>query len=967
MNKITLYLYFILLFSSTVMLSQHPVFEHLTEKDGLPDIEFYGALEDNEGFIWLAADKGLFRYDGKDFKNYTHPEKRGLSVFGLKLDSKGRIWCNNISGQYFFIENDQLNLFTDIEEYARGQLASFLFYKNSLIASNLGYIAKIDVETKEKKIFRDSIDVVTSVFKSNDSLFFLSKDYFKHSITGNKFINKLPLGNNISIEGETNYFTHKNKEFVYSFNYQADGVNVERPSILMKHGNAFKKIVLPNILRGNTIIKSFYDAGNEFWFGTNKGVIICEYKKGEFLYKKTNFKGKYITSFLKDRYNNYWYTTLRNGVFIVPNSYLNKYELEEYRQNISAMDKVGENTILFGATNGNIGVIDIKQRKFKNFDLEDKEKVFAIIGLSDELALISFGTYCYIFNIKTEVCRKIFINGNVKDFSLIDKDKVVMAAYSSAAIVSVNTQEEIKRIGFKRSYSTYYSKKSKKIYVGYVYGVNEYDSKFKSKPITYKNRPIFAVDIDETNNGVVWFSTFKDGIIGLKEDGTMINYRKKNGLLSNLTSVIKSDGDFLWVSTNKGVQVLNTITGKFRNLTKRHGLNSFNISDISIFDETVFLSSNKGVFQVDKEKVFTNSILLDFYFTKILVEDKSVSIEKSYKLESNTKKIEFNFHTNGFLAEDNIEYKYRLLGASKEWNSVSKGINQVTFNNLAAGTYAFQIKAVQINGKEETAIKTIELNIKPPFYKEWWFVLSVITSLFVVIWFRFNARLKTLKRNQEETLDKERMQKQLVSSKLESLQSQMNPHFTFNALNSIQNLVLKGDKYEAYDYLTKFSLLIRENLNMSKKSFVQFDEELQLLKKYLELEKLRFREEFSYEIIGSEDVGDIKIPTMIIQPYIENALKHGLLHKEGNDKKVVIEFKQEDVLKCIITDNGIGIEASKKIKIQNKVTRESFSTKAIEDKLIFLKEYYKVDIGVCFEKVEEGTRVVIKLPYTIAL
>ena len=106
---------------SMYLKAQHPVYYQLTEKDGLPDIEFYKILEDKNGFIWLAANKGLFRYDGKEFLNYSHPEKRGLSVFNLQLDERGRIWCNNISGQYFYIENDKLELFADIEEEANGQ------------------------------------------------------------------------------------------------------------------------------------------------------------------------------------------------------------------------------------------------------------------------------------------------------------------------------------------------------------------------------------------------------------------------------------------------------------------------------------------------------------------------------------------------------------------------------------------------------------------------------------------------------------------------------------------------------------------------------------------------------------------------------------------------------------------------------------------------------------------------------
>lgn len=199
---------------------------------------------------------------------------------------------------------------------------------------------------------------------------------------------------------------------------------------------------------------------------------------------------------------------------------------------------------------------------------------------------------------------------------------------------------------------------------------------------------------------------------------------------------------------------------------------------------------------------------------------------------------------------------------------------------------------------------------------------------------------------------------------LKSLRAQMNPHFMFNAMNSIQSLVLKGDKYEAYNYLTKFASLIRENLNMSEKSFTEFDEELALLKKYLELEELRFQENFEYEIIGEHEIGAIKIPSMIIQPFIENAIKHGLLHKIDGIKKVKISFIQEEVFKCIITDNGIGLKVSQAINKANHAKEISFSTKAIKERLTLLKNYYKADIGIVYEDVQIGTSVVIKIPYT---
>lgn len=244
--------------------------------------------------------------------------------------------------------------------------------------------------------------------------------------------------------------------------------------------------------------------------------------------------------------------------------------------------------------------------------------------------------------------------------------------------------------------------------------------------------------------------------------------------------------------------------------------------------------------------------------------------------------------------------------------------------------------------------------------------LLLLLSLFYFERVKIKRKASFLSLKLEETQKRMVLEKQYKNSELKSLKAQMNPHFMFNAMNSIQNLVLKGNKEEAYNYLTKLSLLIRENLNMSEKSFVYFDEELSLLKKYLELEKLRFEENFEYKLKGIEFIGHIKIPSMIIQPFLENAIKHGLLHKMTGFKRITVEFFQEDVFKCIITDNGIGVEASKKINKLNNNKHASFSTKAIQNRLRLLRDYYKLNIGFEYENIEEGTRVVLKIPYETA-
>lgn len=955
MNKYLLLITIVSLLSAFNLKAQHPVYIQLTENDGLPDIRFYDIIEDNQGVIWLAADKGLFSYDGKKIKNYSHAKKRGLSVFGLKLDLEGKVWCNNISGQFFYVENNKLNLFKDFKEGVNGQLASFSFLKNKLLVSSETGLFEFDLGNLNQKTL--SKNKSTPFYVKNDTVIsFIEKQKSLHIGSNKKyFLSKYP--NRIS--NKTSITSFKKKILFYNFNNSKN-----KTLVFYEDKNELKEIELFKKREKNVIIKLYVDDEN-IWLCSHNGVTLYQHKNGKFTYKKSYFENKAITSVLKDRNNNYWFTTLYSGIFIIPNIYIEEYPLRERRNNITAMSKIGKDSLMFGSTKGDIAILNKNSNKLKYLKNTDNVKVYSIFDNDGDVYLSMRGKTLK-YNKKKQ---SIFIDdgffSNAKDISKINRDSIVHAAHNSSRIINIQTKKQT-LLNNKRAYTTYYDTKNKEIYVGYVDGVEKYDKNLNISKIQFNNRSIFAIDIDKTSNGIIWISTFKDGLIGIKNGKVIANYTVKNGLLSNQTRIIKGDGDLLWVSTNNSLQVLNTKTNKFKNLTKKDGISSFHISNIVIFNDVLFFSSNKGLFKLDKKKVFKNRKMLNFYFTSIFVDDKRVIEKKKYVLNSETKKIQFQFHTNGFLSEENIVYQYRLVDALKKdkWNEIDIGIGQVTFNNLSTGKYTFQLKAVDVNTNDETYIKSISLELKLPFYKEWWFVLSIFFIVLIFVWYWFTNRISKLRLRQKETLDKERMQKQLISSKLESLQSQMNPHFTFNALNSIQNLVLKGDKYKTYDYLTKFSLLIRENLNMSRKIFIQFEDELQLLIKYLELEKLRFREGFTYEINGEENIGDIKIPTMIIQPYIENALKHGLLHKESANKKVVIDFFQEDVLICTIRDNGIGVEASKKINKENNMVSESFSTNAIDDKLIFLREYYKIGIGVFYEDIAEGTKVTIKLPYT---
>ncbi len=169
---------FIFCFLANTSLAQKPISIHLTEKDGLPDIEFYDMVEDNKGFVWLACNNGLYRYDGREFKSYSHPEQRGLSVFNLKFDSKNRLWCTNVTGQFFYVENDVLHLDFDASKVLKSErLHTFNFFDNRLIAHGNDFVFSKNFESDEIKVLDrqqdDNIFFYRNSVVKNDTLFLL--------------------------------------------------------------------------------------------------------------------------------------------------------------------------------------------------------------------------------------------------------------------------------------------------------------------------------------------------------------------------------------------------------------------------------------------------------------------------------------------------------------------------------------------------------------------------------------------------------------------------------------------------------------------------------------------------------------------------------------------------------------------------------------------------------------------------
>jgi len=959
------------------MEAQQPVSVHLTEKDGLPDKEFYNIIEDSKGFIWLCANKGLFRYDGKTFKNYSNKEKRGLSVFEPLEDNLGRIWCNNISGQFFYVEDDQLITFIDLRKELKGELSSFVVTKNNLIVFTKLKIYYIDLLSKEiTPKFTTNFSYGTP-YVYNDDILFGELDYLYKL---NKEDHKEDL---IKLK-----LPEPNKTGGFNINQKSDVFQIGT-SLFLKQEYAKKNSFLKLDINKKTYSKIkglkelidkryllFFENNGQLWVATNTGVFVYSYKNNTFKLEKQFLQQYQVTKIIKDKDDNFWFTTLTDGVFVMPNIYIEHLNISEDNSNISCLEKIDNNTLFFGTNNGNVGFYDVKNHSQDIISLPSLERVAAIkYNPKKQVSFISKDDGGFLLDNKTKRIKTFGDFFAVKSFSIIDNDDLLYVNYANVVLIGGNDLTTlVKRISSnKRTYTSFYSPVNKSTYVGFIDDLVAYDSKWNPKSIRYNDQSIFAVSLTETNNGIVWVGTFKDGIFGIENNKIVSHFTTEIGLVSNRIEKIKADQNKLWIATDKGIQLLDIKSKKFKTLTKRDGIISYDISGIEILEDKVYFSCNLGMFTVDKEKAFKAPIQHNAYFSNVEVNEEAVEMTSNYQLDYNQNAIKIEFNVNGFQFNQKGKYAYRLLGLNTDWITTETGVNSVKYNSLPAGDYAFQVKPVLGIESDDNAIEELKFSIERPFWKTWWFIsgLSIIVLGSTVLYFRRKIKKKEQQRQlqvKQLSLDNE-----LINLKLENLRSQMNPHFIFNALNSIQEYIVLNQKILASIYLGKFADLIRTYLNHSTKGRITLQEEIDCLEMYLELEKLRFEDKLEYAInsSGSLTTGDVYIPTMLIQPYVENALKHGLLHRK-TDRVLKIDFFINDkakTVKCIIIDNGVGRDKAEEFKARKNKKHKSFATKATQDRLALLNYGEHKQIGVTItdlfvEDQPSGTQVDITIPYT---
>lgn len=490
--------------------------------------------------------------------------------------------------------------------------------------------------------------------------------------------------------------------------------------------------------------------------------------------------------------------------------------------------------------------------------------------------------------------------------------------------------------------------------------------RFGSKKII--NRVFVEKNIEavyQSSDGKIWFALNNGGALCFT-DG---NFNSSSSIryLGNKTviSVTEDKKGNMWFGTSgNGIYVLNKaiqLTYNSPKIFSTTNVATEEIKSVSILSKLPIIDENSNIIRTDVIKIDTIPPVV--FVNNVKINGVDTVTLNYYELNHYENNLEVNI-SGVFGGNSELQYKYRLEGKEKEWNYTTN--TKINYSLLDPGNYTFKIFAMSDSGIWSKIPAVITFSINPPLYTSFWFIFSItflVIALVLVIVFIENR--KAQKRNH---LFEEEKRKVLISE-LHALRSQMNPHFIFNTLSSIQSFITKNSSKDAVYYLSKFAKLMRATLENTQKQKIAIKDEIETLELYMDLEKLRLNNKFNYQIIVNKaiDVQFEEIPPMLLQPYIENAIWHGISHKIDNGNiKISFNLENENLLKCEIEDDGIGrkkaMEMNKKSK-KNKSLGMSITQERLE--IINSLKDSKLSINIVDLKennIPSGTKIELFIP-----
>jgi ligand-binding sensor domain-containing protein len=992
------------------------------------------AVEDTKGMIWLAtANSGLVRFDRKNgaFKNFKHSSKnkKGLRsdrISNLYIDKEDNLWIGLWSGKGFQKFNPSKENF---ELYSINPKNTYTDWYNDFLEDSKGnfYLgvwggqALYNFKRETKQIQKDGTSL-----EVNPNGLPITKMYWDESAAELWLCQPLFGVDNFSQKkSQYNYFRHYLKDLKFNFNLAQ---NLEKSHIIASSIPKFT--VLYDILKDQegtlwlaTDKGVLYKVPNENRFDLlsdrpkskpEKTYTALAYDRGKHIVwaasahnlLRINTITKMFTPLVWKnekqapglKVKSLIFDSISKNLFLSTEDELWQWSQEKNFQLIhsfsslvgSAIDQSGD---LWLATRDSLFNFS------RNFTLKWSApkpgvKKITAFSLKGNNAFIAAENKLYSLNVTQHAIGEKFL----KKYYPFNTDSI--------RILSINQayNGEIIHLGTNKGLFRYYPSTT------YFEMVRPYERKYSG------NRIHLCTALLEDIRGDIWIGTsntaiskipkgtkllqqyhynpldtssfWGDAVSSFYEDSkhrlwigakglnlyrpqseTFSHFTTNDGLPSNsIQSIVEDDKQNLWLGTNKGLSKFNLLTNSFINYSDLEGTHGHNFSraGIRLSNGELLFGGDEGFIIFNPDSLQQNLKIPPVVITQIKLFDKIIRVDLSESprlvLGPKQNTLTFEFASLDYNQPLANRYLYKLEGLDPDWQKTDSKNRSIRYTNIPPGEYTFLLRGTNNNGVWGDLSTPVNIYIRPPFWMRWWFII-----LAVILW---GGIVVLLIRYREKELVKAKKTQELEHR---FLRSQMNPHFIFNSLGAIQSYIFKNQALEAGTYLSKFSKLVRLILDNSRNEEISLLKEIDTLKLYLELQRLRFPKKLSFlfEIDENLDVETIKIPPMMLQPFIENSIEHGFV-KTNSGGIIRIRIKQsENGILLETEDNGVGIRSSIESKAKLKGNHEALATKITRQRIRNLNWGRKVKISLEILDLSElntdlnGTRVSINIPINL--
>lgn len=875
----------------------------------------YGIVQDSKGFMWIGTSTGLLKFDGMTFKSIDLPGLKSLEILELKIDKNDDLWFLSLSNQlvkYSINNNDfQIIAISNVKPIMNSWVSDgeIGIYANLLF----GAILKKDslpTNIKELKPLK---------LKSKYSIHELTSDLsYRLFLDGNE------IKHNIKQFLPSTLFSFNHKEYI--INHDLTGlyeiVNIDGQYELEKIDFSEDEI----IFNGVSLISD-----SELYLNTNIGIFKFTDNLDN---KELLFEGINCTSSILDNENNLWISTMNNGIYfshfynVMTTKGLENSSISVLHEDKNKMLWIGTHDgKVFNLIDGRLSKLRSKINNEPIRFIEENNEGLIVVGKNSQIEFFS----------NNKLIKTIYSSKCQKKAAFLNNDTLLVG---SCINIQVFNTEDLSNIYYQdiiltnRVLDAFFSEISSQVYLSTINGIVRIDQEL--------NKFEQHVDIDFVNNDIIcvngspnkttWFVTNNSGIIGLKSDQKKLNLNTNNILNTNSINSLKADKNSnLWIATNSGISFVDSSYSELKHINSKDGISSDIINVLEIQNEKVYVGTAKGLSVFDLNISFENSTSPPIYLYQLLVDGERKNLDE---LNGRENTFRFNFQGINYSSLGKFKYKYRLKGLTDKWEIVSSSINEAIYNKIPPGEYTFEVLAINEDGVESTSPASISFNLPRPIYFRWWFVLISLCFIAGLINWLFTRRLAQINKRNE-------LEMNLRSQQLVALKAQMKPHFISNILNSIQSHSMLQDPIKVNQYITRLSKFVRKVLKMSDATVVSLKDELEVIQTYIELEQMRSNHSFNYKMNIDNAINHKRffIPPMLIQPYVENAIKHGVSNIENGEIVIDVDKGLKGSVIVSIEDNGLGIEQN--IRQKSPVNHISVGTKKNSSRLDLLRAVYK--------------------------